>query len=147
MKIFLVTICLLILLFSACDRNEIKELRQENKELKETLELIQQELDNFNFSTVIVERSNSVETGEKYEAMVGLVISNTNSPILVQLATFENNRIISFGDTLKNCFGEFCIYENTRFEIGQVEWGGRILFDFFDREIERLFDNKYEVTE
>ena len=146
MKIFLLTICLLIILFSACDRSEIRDLRQENKELKEALRLFQNELDNYNFSPVIVERSNSVETGEKYEAMVGLVISNSNSPILVQLATFENNRIISFGDTLKNCFGEFCIYENTSSEIGHVEWGGRILFDFFDRQIEGLFHNKYEVT-
>lgn len=142
---FLIT----ILLITSCadDLQEVKELRIENKHLKEKLKLIENEIREFEFSATIIEKSNVVKAGEDYEAMIGLVVSKKSSPINVQLGTFINNTFQDHSLPVNETFNEYRLYRSSNSKIGKHQLSGRIEFDFFDSTIVRYFKNEYLISE
>ena len=144
-KSFLLFILSLILL-SSCHNREISELKKENKRLKDTVEFYKQKIDEFEFAPIIVEKNDTIKNTEQFEAMIGLAVSNVQSPIFVQLGSFENDKFKFDGDTLNERFGEFCLYKTISHGLGRNAWGGRIEFNFFDRKIVRYFQGEYLTT-
>lgn len=142
---FYLLITIVFVVACSSDKQEIETLRIENSQLKAKLQAYENEIEDFEFSTILKEKDNRVKQGHEYVADIGLVISKRTSPIRVQLGTFENNIFQKQGDNIEETWGEYKVYRQSNLTKGKYELGGKIEFDFFHSTIVRYFKTEYIV--
>ncbi len=138
---------ILILLACSTDSQKIEKLQTENQILKDKLEKIENEINNFQFSAIGMEKNSKISLGKEYIAEIGIVISKKSYPINVQLGDIINNEFHPSGDTLTEKHSEFRIYRHTPKNIGVFQYSWKVEFDFFDSTIVRFFTMEYSVME
>lgn len=128
------------------NQDELEKLKAKNQELRNKLQQIESEIDDFQFSAAVAEKDNDVKLGDEYLSEIGILVYKEKSPVRVQLGKFVDNGFKPTSDTLFEKLKHGGVYKFIPNETGIHQYGGQVEFDFFDTTIVRYFQMEFNAV-
>ena len=140
---FLILILPMLILLSCSEKERIRKLENENKSLKQQIDRLNNEIDNYRFKPILIENERTIKLGDSFEGIFFIGTYNNLNPstVLIYDSTFKT--IIDTVRYEPKHRGHYYIEKPTR--KGKHEINAKMIINSIKDTVDFLINYEYEV--